>query len=80
MNINFMICFSRNNSVYKFHEMNMKKFISFELIGWERKQIHLSSHSTIVETTITELNDGIYTYKYFVNNAISETGKLSVLK
>nr|HNH67506.1 T9SS type A sorting domain-containing protein [Bacteroidia bacterium] len=65
---------------YQLNRNESAVLILYDLTGRERKQIQLISSSTVVETTIAELNDGIYTYKYFVNSTLSETGKLSVIK
>jgi hypothetical protein len=54
--------------------------IFYDLIGRERIRINLSNKSNIVLSNIPELCDGVYTYKYLINNRAIETGKLSVVK
>jgi Secretion system C-terminal sorting domain len=65
---------------YNLKRMESGLLIFYDLTGREQTRITLSNKSNIVLSNISQLNNGVYTYKYYVNNSVRETGKLSVIK
>jgi Secretion system C-terminal sorting domain len=56
------------------------KLIIYEMLGRERMAIELTSSANKVIADVSNLEMGLFTYKYFVNNESRSTGKLLIEK
>ena len=66
------------NIKYVLNEQEKAYVVLFDILGRERMKIHLSSSVTNVSVNIQSLEFGVYTYKYIVDNAAEEFGKIVI--
>jgi len=63
---------------YELNKSEKGEVVFYDMIGREKIRLQLSSMSNHLLININYFMQGIYTYKYFVNNRIKSTGKITI--
>lgn len=54
------------------------ELLIYDVLGRKQMSIDLSNSANKVQVNVRTLNQGIYTYKYLINNTVAQTGKIII--